>query len=265
MIVGVCVVRDAVDVIRPVIENMLAQVDHVMVADNLSTDGTREILDSLPIDVLDDPDPAHYQGRKMTALAHAAADEGAEWVVPFDADELWYSPFGRIGDVLTDLAPQWFCAAANLYDHVPTARDDNVIDPTRRIGWRRRAPGALPKVACRIKPDLIIDDGNHQALYEGGATVYPKLLVVRHFPYRSPEQFVAKARMGAAALGATDLPESVGQHWRDYGRLLESRGPEVLEEVFREHFWSADPESDPSLIYDPAWSSLGAVAVPTAN
>lgn len=250
-VVGVCTVRDAEDIIGAVVEHMLTQVDRVIVADNLSTDGTRAILGALPVEVVDDPDPAHYQGRKMTALAHRAAVEGATWVVPFDADEVWYSPFGRIAEVLKDVAPQWLVATANLYDHVPTALDPENPNPIRRIHWRRAEPGPLRKVACRVRDDLRIDDGNHQAFYDGGATVFPGRLVVRHFPYRSPEQFVNKARMGAAALAVTDLPESVGKHWRDYGRLLETFGSGILEDVYREHFWSADPEAD-GLVYDPA-------------
>jgi hypothetical protein len=76
-------------------------------------------------------------------------------------------------------------------------------------------------------------------------------LEVRHYPYRSPEQMIRKARNGAAAYAATDLPETVGQHWRDYGRLTD----EQIGEVFRRYFWSADPEAD-GLVHDPCLSKL---------
>ena len=55
---------------------------------------------------------------------------------------------------------------------------------------------------------------------------------------------------GAAAYAATDLPEHQGQHWRDYGRLLESGGPDALADVFRAWFWQPHPTKD--LIRDPA-------------
>jgi hypothetical protein len=117
-------------------------------------------------------------------------------------------------------------------------------------------PGALPKVAARLRDDLVIEQGNHAATFDGGTTSFPGQLVVRHFPYRSAEQFVRKARNGAEAYAATDLPFSAGQHWREYGQLLDQGGPEVLEDVFRTWFWKADPTRNPELIRDPAMAAV---------
>ena len=75
---------------------------------------------------------------------------------------------------------------------------------------------------------------------------------IRRRPYRSAAQFVSKVRNGAAAYASTDLPITEGQHWRQYGQLLDAHGPEVVEDVFRTWFWVADPHADPSLILDPA-------------
>lgn len=248
-VTGICMCKDEADIIGPVVEHMLTQVDTVIVADNGSTDGTRSILDALPITVLDDPDPAYRQSEKMSRLARVAADNGATWVVPFDADEWWYSPFGRLADVLADCPTA--VASATLYDHIATADDPDEADPIRRMGWRRQDAGAMPKVACRPRLDATIHQGNHGAGYTNTST-FDGLLVVRHFPYRSAEQFVRKARNGAAAYAATDLPPDIGAHWRGYGSILESHGPEALGDVFRQWFWSSSPSSDPSLIFDPA-------------
>ena len=52
-VVAVTMVRDEEDVIRSTVAHMLDEVDAVIVADNLSTDRTREILDdllALPVD-----------------------------------------------------------------------------------------------------------------------------------------------------------------------------------------------------------------------
>ena len=44
---------------------------------------------------------------------------------------------------------------AELYDHVTTGLDDELeLNPLKRIGWRRRTKGALPKVAVRAIPGL---------------------------------------------------------------------------------------------------------------
>lgn len=250
---GIAMVRDEADIIYSTVAHMLGQVDEVIVADNGSKDGTREILAEMAVTVIDDLDPAYYQSRKMTSLARFAAAQGAQWVVPFDADEIWYAPFHeRISGLLRDLAPQWLTAEADLYDHVATAYDSMELDPVKRLVWRRRERAPLRKVACRVRADLVIEQGNHGATYDGGTTKYADHLVVRHFPYRTAEQFVRKARNGAQAYAATDLPDNVGAHWRQYGDLLEANGEGALEGVFREWFFSEEPAADPTLIYDPA-------------
>lgn len=247
-VAAVSMVRDEADIIESTVAHMLTQVDVVIVADNRSIDGTREILDSLDVVTLDDPEVAYHQSEKMTRLAHYAAGEfGADWVVPFDADEWWYSPEGRIGDVL-EACQAWPVMTAELYDHVPTGIDPDGPDPTRTIRYRRRNPGALPKVACRTAPDLVIHQGNHGAGYSAPAPQIPGL-IVRHFPYRSAEQFARKAINGAEAYAATDLPDDIGRHWREYGAIAAANGVEALHDVFRRWFWVEQPGED--LVYDP--------------
>lgn len=248
--VSISMCKDEVDIVEDCLRRMAVHVDRLVVADNGSTDGTRELLhelaNDLPLTVLDDPEVGYWQSRKMSALARQAVAFGAEWVIPHDMDEVWYSPFGRLGDVLAEQDGNAI-ATADLYDHVPSAVDADG-SPVERIGWRRREKAPLPKAACRPRPSVTIHQGNHGADY--GGTING-LLVVRHYPYRSVEQMISKARNGAAAYAATDLPEHVGQHWRDYGRLSN----EQIGEAFRKYFWSASPETDPTLIFDPCPSA----------
>lgn len=226
---------------------MLTEVDHVIVQDNGSTDGTIEILEQLDVELLHDRMVGYYQSEAMSELAAVAANRGADIVVPFDADEIWYSPFGRIAGVLSEHA-RASVFRARLFDHVASSSDASEADPVRRITWRRREAAPLPKVAVRTRPNVTIHQGNHGADF--GAT-QDNLLIVRHFPYRTPEQFVKKVRNGAAAYAATNLPEDVGKHWRDYGRLLDAGGPSAIGDVFRAWFWSATPQQDPTLMNDP--------------
>jgi len=246
---GIARVKDEADIIGPVVEHMLTQVDVLLIADNASTDGTLEILrgfDGSRVIVTSDPEVGYFQSRQMSALAATAAQNGAEWVVPFDADEWWYSPFGRIADVLAEL-PHASIAGAQLFDHVATGEDPDDPNPITRIQYRRREAAKLPKVAARTRPAVTIHQGNHAA--DHGERVDGRL-IVRHFPYRSVEQFVSKVRNGAAAYAATDLPEHEGAHWRDYGRILDAHGPDGIAEIFREWFWV--PAATRDLILDPA-------------
>lgn len=252
---GISMSKNNSDIIGIGINYMLTQVDHVIVLDNGSTDGAREILAELgeAVTVIDSPDTTYYQSQKMTALAKMAGDMGAKWVVPFDSDEIWYSPFGTIKEILEEFGVQWLTASAALYDHVTSTIDNPLeLNPVKRIGWRRNYKNALPKVACRCRADLVIEQGNHGATYSGGATIKDGLLVVRHYPYRSTGQFIQKVRDGVAAYAATDLPESSGQHWKDYGRLLETYGESGLEEVYNTWFHLNNPATLDGVIYDPA-------------
>lgn len=244
---AVAMVKDEADIIAFTVKRMLAQVDHVLVADNGSTDGTLEILESLPISVIPDPEPGYYQSEKMSRLAHTALIAGAEWVVPFDADEVHIqveTGRGRLADNLAALPDEVLISEAMLFDHVATGRDPEIENPLRRLKWRRAAPAPLRKAACRAREDLVIHQGNHGASYPGVAhpPTVTNLVEVRHFPYRSPEQFEKKVRNGAAAYAATNLSQDTGAHWRGYGRILKEQGPEALAEVFYKWFYREDPK-----------------------
>lgn len=261
--IGISMVRDEADVIGTTVTNMLRQCDHVIIADNGSTDGTREILAEMPVELVDDDDPAYFQAFKMTKLAHLAGERGADWVVPFDADEYWCSAFGPLKDVLREQVPdRYFVVGAALYDHVVTGRDpSNVTDPMRRMRYHRGVPLELPKVAARYAANLQIRQGNHSAGYDIEPAIlidyrHP-LLVVRHFPYRSARQLIRKVRNGAAAYEATGdaLPEDIGAHWRQWGKFSD----EQLTELFEKWYYRAQPdqpltiddETQPPLVHDP--------------
>lgn len=245
--------KDEVDIVEASMLRMLAQVDVVIAADNGSTDGTREILDELaqshPLEVHDDPEVGYYQSQKISALVAEAAQRGATYVVPFDADEIWISPQGRIGDVLAEQPSSMAVAAAPILNYVAAADDDPSLPPLERIRWRRREPLPLPKVACRPALPVTMDQGNHGARWP--TEIVHGLLEVHHFPYRSPAQFLSKVANGAAAYAATNLPTSTGQHWREYGELLEREGSAAVEDWFRRHFLAVDPASDSDLILSP--------------
>lgn len=274
---GIITVKDEIDVLERVLAHMAGQVDNIVVADNGSTDGTYEWLhdewayqsdhrwmpgpgffaaipdhcaydgSQPPRTVFRDREVGYYQSQKMSALAAFAAASTAEWVVPFDADEIWVARdpgWGTIAQVLASLPPAEGVATAELYDHVATADDVDARWPIDRMVWRRPEPAPLPKVAVRPLAPVVIEQGNHGAHYP--AVTPSPVLVVHHFPYRSPEQMISKARNGGAAYAATDLPEDFGKHWRDYNRLSD----EQLTEAFYTWFHETDPAAA-GLIEDP--------------
>lgn len=226
--------------------------------DNASSDGTREILETLGVIVIDDPEIGYWQSRKTTALALLALERGHKWVVPCDADEIWIAPDDRtISDFLCGTPPDVQIVTAQLFNHLPSKIDDASIEsPVRRICWRQRAHAPMGKVACRLHPEMVIHAGNHSAWMPGICLSSPGLSI-RHFSWRSAEQYRKKIRNGEAAYKATDLPENIGVHWR----MFENATDEAVMGHFWQWFCSSDPTVDSTLIYDPAPALLDAEQV----
>ncbi len=263
---GVSMMRDEADVAYHTVRHLAGEgLDGIIVADNLSGDATRAELERARTDlangtpweraceliIVEDDEPGYYQSAKMTALAATAAKEhGAKWIVPFDADELWYTRGDRLGIVLGALGSYVAGVQALLYNHFPSSIDPPGVNPFETIQWRQRVAGALPKVAFRWTPDIVILQGNH-AIAGASGMISRGSVELRHFPYRTFDQFCHKAQMGAAAYAATDLPASEGAHWREYGAILERHGVSALREVYERWFWFLAPVEG-GLVLDPA-------------
>lgn len=261
---AISMMRDEADVARHVCLHLAEElVDGIIVADNLSTDCTRAELEAakaecaerfpaLDFVIVDDAEPGYYQSRKMSALAALAASRGATWIVPFDADEVWASNQYHLGDFLRGLGPDVWVARAPLWNHFGSALDEPGETPFERMVWRHTDVGALPKVAFRWRPGAVVHQGNHGVALGGFEAATCGGLELRHFPYRSWDHFERKARNGAAAYAATDLPEEMGSHWRRYGALLEAAGADALRtEVYEKWFWFRDPAAR-GCVRDPA-------------
>lgn len=235
-VIAVTMVKDEADIIGPVIAHLLAEdVDHIIVADNNSTDNTRAVLEQHPdVTIIDDPEPGYYQDRKMTDLALMAHGMDAEWVLPFDADELWYAPDGTIGQALARTRHDVVMAAG--WDHIARTPGEAPFSP-----WRRRQPQKLCKVAFRARPDIELNMGNHDVRPEWLSRGRGPLQY-RHFQYRSLEQMTRKLRNGRAAYEASTVHELHGTHWREGGKLTDDEMAAKWDALC----------SEEGLVFDPA-------------
>lgn len=212
-ICGIAMVKNEVDIVDRTVRHLLEQgLDELLIADNGSTDGTRELLaelqEELPLHLADDQLVAYEQSVKMTVLADAVTERECAWVVPFDADELWIGHDRRsVREVLqtTDHG----VLAADLFNAFPLPDGGTMwnLDPVSH---------ANRKVAFRAHAGTVVEMGNHGVLHPG--TVGEGLAIV-HLPWRSFEQFERKIVQGAKALEQTDLPDDKGWHWRELGRI----------------------------------------------
>lgn len=195
-VVGIACVRDENDIIEPFVRHNLAWMAHLVVLDNGSSDGTREILqtlkdEGLSLDILDDPALGKYLSRRMTMLMreHAVGRCGADWVMPLDADE-FVAPAGD-----GPLVPEWAGPESPVrltwLSYVPDAEDDPAeVNPVVRIRHRLQdeprdrivkvfVPGQL---AGRV--GAVLEPGNHELSLDGRpcASVTQDRVCLAHFP-----------------------------------------------------------------------------------
>lgn len=224
---AVSVVRDEADIVLSTIDQLLRQgVDHVLIADHGSRDGTREMLlrraqtDSR-VHVAIDSSRAHYQKEKISLLSRLASQAGARWVLPFDADEWWFARDQSVKQFLQESEATVIRAATvnAIVTTQGTLGDESelMIEPTA---------SADSKVAFRAHRFVLVGPGNHGVARVGTEQAG---LVIVHVPYRSADQLVRKAKTGARALDDAGASESEGWHWRVGARL----SAEQAEEMWR--------------------------------
>jgi hypothetical protein len=144
----------------------------------------------------------------MSALANRAGRAGADWIIPFDADEIWRARRGTLRDAMEGTTAS--ILAAPIFDHIPrpTIRRGT---PLTTMPWSRH--NGWMKVAFRWRPGAIIAIGNHSVEGVDGEINHEEL-IIDHYPHRSWRQYRRKVHQGAAALALTDAPDHMAPHWR---------------------------------------------------
>jgi glycosyltransferase involved in cell wall biosynthesis len=195
--------RDEADIIDEQLAFHLAVgVDFVLAADNGSTDGTTEILESYArggyLHRIAASDP-FLQIELVTELARRAATEfGADWVINSDADEFWWPRTGGLKEILATVPPR-FGSVRGMWRNF-AARPDDGRSFAERMTIRSQRPveGLHPfnthfKTVHRASPDVEVGGGNHDVRGTGVAPLFGWYPVdVLHFPIRSLEQFERK-------------------------------------------------------------------------
>ena len=239
---AVTMVRNEEDIVGYTVRHLLRQgVDRVVVADHGSTDSTPEILARLAAEdprvvVVRDRTPGYFQHVQMTRLALVACAAGAEWIVPFDADEAWYAAGGRpLAEVLRSCREDVLAAGLEFYSPIA-----GVDSPNPYVRFQHRSARLrVEKVVFRAHPLARLRMGNHDVDRPG-----PRGEGVRvaHVPYRSVPQMIAKVRQGAAVIELTfGAGGAAATHWQKLGALTDDQ----LADRFAEFLTRQD------LIHDP--------------
>ena len=205
--------RDEADIVDSWLAfHLNAGADFVIATDNLSKDGTTEILERYAseghVHLIREQGEDLRQDEWVTRMARlAATDFGADWVINSDADEFWWPRGASLRDVLAAVPPRYGTVGAFLRVFVPRPGDEHFAE-RMTVRFSALAPINDPaslykpirKVVHRAHPEIRLTRGNHALIGSPFAPLrgwFP--IEAFHFPLRSPEQCEHKARLQGTA------------------------------------------------------------------
>lgn len=200
---AISMVKDEADVIGYTLRHLIANgVDGIVIADNMSSDNTRKILEDvkqsakIPVVIIDDNDPAYYQSFKLSELMRQAiklSGSAAPYIIPFDADELLHTVYplhakfaSYLRYTLQDVI------RVPMINYFSCVNDLDSLNPFERISHRHVQENSLSKVVFRANLSMRIMQGSHDVCSSNGGVYAGKisdLFRIAHFPYRSAEHF----------------------------------------------------------------------------
>ena len=222
-------VRDERDIVGEQLSfHLAAGVDHVIVTDHASSDGTREILSGFEregrVTVLHEPEGPFRQREWVTRMARLAATEhDADWVVTSDADEFWWPRGGSLAEVLGAVPRRYGVVQSFVRHFVPVPDDGGSFGERMTYRLAPTAPINDPaspwrpyrKVVHRASPDIELVEGGHAVRTRGLKPLrgwYP--IECLHFPLRTAAQVERKGRAWGDAVrkfyAAPDVPRAPG-------------------------------------------------------
>jgi Glycosyl transferase family 2 len=213
--------RDEADIVDAHLEfHLNAGVDFVIATDNLSQDGTTEILESYAKDgrlllIREDSEYLH-QAEWITRMGRLAATElGADWVIHSDADEFWWPRGDSLKEVLASIPSRYGIVRALLRHFVPRPDDGSPFAERMTVRVSTSSPINDPrslfrpnlKVIHRADPNVNVSIGAQRLIDSPLMPLrgwYP--IEFFHFPVRSLEQCERKYSYQQTGPGETPSP-----------------------------------------------------------
>jgi hypothetical protein len=231
--------RDEADIVDAQIKfHLNAGVDFVIATDNLSQDGTTEILESYAkagqLHLIREDGEYLQQAEWITRMGRLAATEfGADWVIHSDADEFWWPRGDSLKEVLASIPSRYGIVRALLRHFVPRPDDGSSFAERMTVRMSTAAPINDPrslfrpnlKIIHRADPTVNVSIGAQRLIDSPFIPLrgwYP--IEFFHFPVRSLEQCERKYSHQETGPGQTPSP------YYDRVRSLIEQGR--LEEVY---------------------------------
>ena len=152
--------RDEADIVDEQIKfHLNAGADFVIATDNLSQDGTTDILESYAkqrqLHLISEDGEYLRQADWITRMGRMAATEfGADWVIHSDADEFWWPRGDSLKDVLASIPARYGIVRALLRHFVP--RPDDGAPFAERMTVRVSASSPINDPRSLFRPNLKI-------------------------------------------------------------------------------------------------------------
>ncbi len=231
--------RDEADIVDEQIRfHLNAGVDFMIAMDNLSADGTTEILESYAktgeLHLIREDGAYLQQAEWITRMGRlAATDFGADWIIHSDADEFWWPRGDSLKDVLASIPSRYGIVRALLRHFVPRPEDGSSFAERMTVRMSASAPINDPrslfrpnlKIVHRADPNVNVSIGAQRLIDSALVPLrgwYP--IEFFHFPVRSLEQCELKYAHQQTGPGQTPSP------YYDRVRALIDEGR--LEEVY---------------------------------
>jgi hypothetical protein len=224
-------VRDLADIVAANLAYHLARgVDHIIVTDNGSIDGSREIVAAYAatgrVTLIDEPADDYDQSAWVTRMARMAHAMGADWVINNDCDELWWSA-GGLNDVFAAVPPAVGSVLVPRANMLPLRAlkahpfEAMVLREAQSLNGLARP--LQPKAAHRAAADVEVAPGNHVVRSASlGAAIATDRILIFHYPHRSYEQLRRKIELGGPAVERnTREDRSMFDVWRSLYKLLQ--------------------------------------------
>lgn len=251
---AISMVKNEADIIEASVRHNLHYLDLMVVIDNCSSDGTREILEALcaeglPILIFDDPVFAHFQSEKVTEVYRRVVTVyQPDLVFLLDADEFIRAPDRQsLEGILGQLRPgeQAFLPWATHIPDPQASAQEMLSDPLGSSPWRRRQEEPMHhKAVIRRRPqddyDIVIEQGNHCVWLRTGQRM-PSAIIqgasLSHLPVRSVSQVSAKAINGWLACVVRNRIRNIpgeAYQWKNiYDRITSGAGltPQEITDV----------------------------------